>query len=142
MESFWSVLRELLEKFIVLYPPFPEQATSTFLSIKGVAYLIGIICAIVVYERTYIKQYRLLLWSWQFWLILVVLGAAALGYQWLFQINSPTEAIKWVEYVVYLYINWAIALLVFLIIFLIPYDKLKSFISLFTGGGGNGTTEH
>ena len=52
MESFWSVLRELLEKFIVLYPPFPEQATSTFLSIKGVAYLIGIICAIVVYERT------------------------------------------------------------------------------------------
>lgn len=141
--SFWTSLVDLLTKFFVLYPPFPEQAANIFLSVKAIAYLIGIICAIVVRTKMQIKKYRAMLANRWFALNLFVFAIAALGYQRLFQINSPTEPVKWLEFVLYLYINWNIAFLLFLIVFFMPYDKLKSFISLFRGGTGKkGKDEH
>ena len=140
--SFWTSLFDLLTKFFVLYPPFPEQAAYIFLSLKVIAYLIGSICAIVVRTKIQIKKYSAMLANRRFALNLVVFAIAALGYQQLFQINSPIEPIKWLEYILYLYINWNIAFLLSLIIFLMPYDKLKSFISLFRGGTGKEKNEH
>lgn len=132
--SFWTSLVSLLEQFFVLYPPFPEQAAYVFLPLKGIAYSIGIICAIVVHTKMQIKKYRAMLADWRFWLNLVAFAGAALGYQQLFQINTPNELTKWAEYLLYVYINWNIAFLLFLIVFLMPYDKLKSLKSVLPRG--------
>ena len=132
--SFWTLLVDLLTKFFVLYPPFPEQAAYAFLSLKGIAYLIGIICAIVVHTKMQIKKYRAMLANWLFLLNLIVLAGTVLAYEQLFQINSPNEPTKWIEYILYVYINWNIAFIVFLVIFLMPYEKLESLCSALRGG--------
>lgn len=58
--TFQLSLVDLLQKFLVLYPPFPELATFTIMCLKIVPYLIGIVCAIVAHERMQIENRAML----------------------------------------------------------------------------------
>jgi hypothetical protein len=122
----WAIVKELLWAIVILSPPFPLLAAHIFLPLKAAAVLIGMVVAVLSYgqikkeRKKGIRARPIAVGN------IVLFVPVVIGYfVGFYQINSPGQILKLVEYLAFFYINVNIGFLLCIVLFLAPLKRFK-----------------
>lgn len=134
-------LLDLLVEIAIFTPPFMKSAAYIFLPLKVVAILVGVLLAVILHRRVSTKRKENLLSRLPFCINLGAFVAAFAAAEAMFYILDTPSTLQWVvEYILFFYVNLNIGLIIALIIFLVPWAKIKPLASLFSRHDDGPTT--
>jgi hypothetical protein len=110
---------------ILSFPPYPEVAREIFGIAKIVGGILGILFAILLYQKSRTRGFGNLFLGRRFLGNLAAFVAAFVVYIFLYQTDLAVPLRLWLAALLYLYLNAVLALIVVLIVLMAPSRLVK-----------------